>query len=478
MGEKQRFYVDISALHNAVTGSCIVNTVKYPDGTTEKFLVDFGLFQEHNEKEGINEFIPFNAEEISFCLITHNHIDHTGRLPFLYKKGFKGKIYTSIPTSILIPNAIADSSHIISKSAKLLKKAPLYTLDDSENVQQLITSEKYEESFFPNVNKHIMVTFFPNGHLIGASIILVQVRFPGYDDINILFTGDYNNKNMFFDVKHIPNWVKELNLTVICESTYGTMDTSDMKQVFMENVTKALSQGKNIIVPVFSLGRSQEILYTIRKAQDECIINPNTLVYLDGELAINYTEIYKHYDSLGIRPNMIDFVPKENIFKYLNKSTRTEVLTEPRQKIILTTSGMATYGPAQFYLTKYLSDPNTLIHFSGYVAEGTLGRRLKDTQLGESIMINGLMLKKLADVEYTSEFSAHAKSDELINFLKQFEKLNFVLINHGEPDVKEIFAKKVLDEVSPKNIGILNRDYVFRINAFGYSKSFSAKFLF
>ncbi len=476
MGIQQRFYVDVSALHEAVTGSCIMNSVKFPDGSTVKYLIDCGLFQEHNESENINEFMPFNAEEINFCIVTHNHVDHTGRLPLLYKKGFRGKIFSSVPTSILLPNALEDSANIILKVSKIRKEKPLYSLSDAENLQTNIKSHAFGETFFPvKGNSNIKCTLFPNGHLLGAAIVLMQISYPGNDDINILYTGDYNNKNMFFDVANLPEWALHLNLTIVCESTYGEMNSNEMTPVFLNNVTKALSEKKHVIVPVFSLGRSQEILYVIKKAQDEGIINSNIPVYLDGELAINYTHIYMHYPSLGIRKNMLDFIPK-NIY-WVNRKIRPNVVENPDQKIILTTSGMATYGPAQYYLSQYLSRPDVLIHFSGYVAEGSLGRKLKETKTGEPVEFNGLVLKKRADIQYTSEFSAHAKADELIAFLKQFDNLKFVLVNHGEPTVKESFATKISNELDPKDVAILNRDYLFRVNAYGYVKSISTKFI-
>ena len=146
------------------------------------------------------------------------------------------------------------------------------------------------------------------------------------------------------------------------------------------------------------------------------------------------------------------------------------------QKIIITTSGMGSYGPAQTYIPEYISRKNALIHFTGYTAEDTLGGRLKNTPNGEIVEVGGLMARKRADVEYTTEYSAHAKADQMIEFLKQFNNLKLVLVNHGELEVKKSFAEKILTEVEPKFVGILGRDYFFRVNPYGLQKTLSTKF--
>ena len=152
------------------------------------------------------------------------------------------------------------------------------------------------------------------------------------------------------------------------------------------------------------------------------------------------------------------------------------MLESTDKKIIVTTSGMGSYGPAQTYIPEYISRPKALIQFTGYTAEGTLGRRLKDTKKGEMVQVGGLIVKKSAEVEYTNEYSAHAKADEMIIFLNQFKNLKLVLVNHGEEDVKKVFAERIVNEVNPKRVGILDREYFFRVNSYGLVKTLSTKF--
>lgn len=172
---------------------------------------------------------------------------------------------------------------------------------------------------------------------------------------------------------------------------------------------------------------------------------------------------------------MRDFLPKN--LTYVDKTNRSQILNDTNVKIILSTSGMGSYGPAQVYIPEYITRKNALIHFTGYCAEGTLGYKLKNANLGEMVEMSGMVLKKRAQVEFTTEYSAHAKADEMIAFLKQFNQPKLILINHGEEDVKRIFAERVAEEVElAKRVGILSRDYFFRVNQYGLEKTLSTKF--
>ena len=153
----------------------------------------------------------------------------------------------------------------------------------------------------------------------------------------------------------------------------------------------------------------------------------------------------------------------------------TDMTKGKERKIILTTSGMGSYGAAQVYIPEYISRKNALIHFTGYTAEGTLGWKLKSTKLEDVVEIGGLVTRKMAEVEYTLEHSDHAKADKMIKFLQQFFNLKLVLVNHGEHDTASKFANRILKEVEAKRVGLLGRDYFFRISPYGLVKTFSTK---
>lgn len=289
MGSKERFYVDIMALQPEVTGSCNLVIVKYPDKTTVRFIVDCGIFQER-EYSGYNKNFPFEPSNINFCIVTHNHVDHTGRLPLLIKGGYTGKIYTTKPTSNLIPLALEDSYKVVKDVSKRNNEAPLYSdANVAETLRHVKAIEFGEtEELMPNIK----VTMFKNGHLVGAAIVLVQIGYPGYEDINLLFTGDYNKSNMFFEMKDLPEWVLDLPLTIVQESTYGTTDSEEVTKCFEENILNCLAKNGTAVNMVFSLGRFQEVLYILKCMQKEGKLDTQIPIFADGKLGIRYTDLF------------------------------------------------------------------------------------------------------------------------------------------------------------------------------------------
>lgn len=465
MSNKSPFHADIMSLHQEVTGSCTLVTVRFPNEEKIKFIVDCGMFQEQIYEER-NSVIPFDVDDIEFCMTTHVHVDHIGRLPLLVRKGFFNPIYATTDTCNLLPHALADSCRIINSDAKSKKISALYQEDDVECTLKLLRPCEYDKTV--QVHKNIRTTFFRNAHIPGAALILIQISYPEHKDINLLFTGDYNENNMFLEKSILPEWVLELPITIIQESTYGDMDSTEIHKCFNENVVSCLNENGTVIIPVFSLGRSQEILYILKKMQVEGEISIDVPIYFDGKLAFTYTKMFET-GKIGIRPEMMDFFP-ENMF-YVSKDLRKVLLNSEEEKIIVSTSGMGSYGPVQLYIQKYLPRQNALIHFTGYVSEGTLGRKLADASSGTIVSVGGLLAAKRAKVCYTTEFSAHAKSDEMIKFLKQFKNLKLVLINHGATETKEIFAKRVIEQISPKDVGMLGEEYFFRVDPYGLVKT-------
>ena len=469
-GVRTRFYADVMAFHPEVTGSLMSIVLKYPDGITSKFIVDCGLFQEREYSE-YNKVLPFEADTLDFVLVTHNHIDHTGRLPLLVKNGYNNNIYLTSTTEPFIKLALKDSFNVLKHTAKRDHEKVLYTEEDVNRTLEKVVGCEYNETM--QINPRIKVTFLSNGHLLGAAMILVQLSYPGCEDINLLFTGDYNNKNMFFDVLPVPEWVKKLPLTIVQESTYGTMDSTKIECCYKENILQAIKNGKTVITPVFSLGRAQEILYELKTLQQSGRLSKDIPIYLDGKLAIKYTDIYVH-GNLDIKDEMKEFLP-ENLV-YVDKLSRPTILKSKDVKFILTTSGMGTYGPAQTYIPEYLARKDALIHFTGFTAEGSLGEKLRSAEKGKTVDVSGLIVIKQADVEYTTEYSAHAKADEMLDFLKQFENIRFILVNHGENAVKEAFAGRIRKNIKVKQVGILGREYFFRIDPYGFVKPLPTKF--
>ncbi len=476
MAYNVRFYADIMEPPAEVTGSFNLVILKAGDETV-KFAIDCGLYQEEKYDEQ-NFSFPTKPEELDFVVLTHNHCDHNGRLPLLVKQGFKGPIFTTVPTSYMLGKALNDNLHVLKDTSKRQNLGPMYDdIDVAQTLKQLAPCEYLEPV---QANKHVELHFLYNGHLLGAASVLVRLKNTSCRDFYILFSGDYNNKNMFFDVPPIRDWIKELpNLVVVCESTYGLMDSTEIEPVFENNILNALQDGCTCIVPAFSLGRSQEVLWTLKDMQERHPdIMGDTRIFFDGKLAFAYTDMYKKMLEDGVISffrDKEDFLPKD-LIRVDNKEMRRDHIEDYKPKIIVTTSGMGSYGPAQTYIPAFMKSRKALIHFTGYCAEGTLGYRLKNTEVGSVVQVGGLDVIKKGNVEFTKEFTAHAKADELITFLRQFRNLNTVLINHGSYEAKHAFAKRVLMEVDPCVVGVLGEDWFYRINADGFDKQMGTKF--
>ena len=472
MNSKCKFYVDMTAMNNEVTGSCTLVTVNLPNKEIIRFFTDCGLFQEAKYDNKLNKELLFNPQDIDFCLITHNHVDHVGKLPYIVKKGYSRSIYLTKVSSVLLPLALDDSCKVLKSVAKKNNTKALYNERDVENTISLLKPCEFNETIV--INDNVRVMFFKNGHLLGAALILVQISYPEYEDINLLFTGDYNNKNIFFNVEPLPDWVLKLKLTVIQESTYGKMTTKDIQSCFANNIQKCIANQGEVVSLVFSLGRAQEILYELKTMQEKEQLDVNVPIYFDGKLARRYTDLYLKKD-LGIKSEMKDFLPKNLVF--VDEQIRYDLLKDTSCKIIITTSGMGTYGVAPIYLREFIKRENCLIQYTGYTAEGTLAYCIKKANEGDKVQIRGTYCIKRANVQSTTEFSAHAKSDEMIKFLSNFENLNLILVNHGEEGTKEYFAERILDEIKAKDVCILSRKYIFRISAYGLEKTISKQMI-
>lgn len=480
MKKGQKFYVDLMQQPARVTGSFNLGIIKVEDKTI-KFAVDCGLYQDRDFEEQNCKF-PTKPEELDFVILTHNHVDHSGRLPLLVKYGFRGKIYTTKVTKRILGKALEDNTRIMKDTSKRKNKEILYESEDAQNTLNLVEGCEYNTPI--RVNENVTITFIPNGHLIGSALVLVQIHCPcNPKDINLLFSGDYNYRNMFFRVAPVRKWITKLPINIIMESTYGYMNSNEIKETFETNIVKAIKEKKTIVVPVFSLGRAQEILYILKHLQKKYPeLLSDVKIYHDGKLSFYYTDMYYKLQSEGLLrfyKDKMDFLP-ENYVRVDDKMMRKDIvsLKSNESKIILTTSGMGSYGPAQVYLPAYIGNPNALIHFTGYCAEGTLGYRLKSADKGEIVEIGGVRLVKQANIEFTNEFSAHAKADEMLNkFLKKFEKPLFVMLNHGEDNSKDVFSDRILRETDVKQVGILGREYFYRIDVDGFVKSVTSKFL-
>lgn len=471
MGEKCRFYIDIIAQHPEVTGSCFLLVIKIPgEKKPIKGIVDCGLFQERRYEE-LNQRLTFNADEVDFVLLTHAHMDHIGRVPKLIKENCGANIFCTKDTYELMPEALKNGHKVMKKNAKLRHQPNLVLYDENHISETLDRTCPIEYNKKYQVFKNVNVTFIPNGHLVGAAMILVEVYDYCDNYINLLFTGDYNSKNTFLETAKIPQEILQKPVTIITESTYGLVDSceGEEQKVFEKNVAKAIAEKKEIIIPAFALGRSQEVLYRLKKMQESFVIPLSVPIYLDGNLAMRYTDFY-HTGKLGIKHEMEEFLPKH--FQYVTtEQLRNKLVTDDKCKIIVTTSGMGKHGPAQMYIPSVIEKDKAMIQFTGYCAEGTYGRILQETAEEEEIVLGGLLLTKKAEINFTTEFSSHAKADEIINLLKQFDKKLSIIVNHGRTESKQVFAKRLRTSLNTKKVGVIDNDTVFRVGPYGIVKT-------
>lgn len=461
-----------TAYDKNVTGSSLYITIEWPDGYKIHFLVDCGQFFGAEVK--YNFKLPYRAEKVDFVLITHAHIDHIGVLPYLIYKGFVGPIYSPIGTALLIPDAIESSGNIVINEYKHKKKKPPFR---SEDVDKVITNVSNHSKSFNQEYEYkgrIFFTFLQNQHILGASSIFVRIVDPRGDakDVTLFFAGDYNNRHLFIPKVQIPEYISKTHPSVMfTESTYGDSKSTDVKYHFQNDIEDFINNYQTLIIYAFALGRTQDFLFIIRKAQDKGTIGDEVEIWLDGQLAINNTIlIYNNPELFNIPESAQDFLPR-NLY-LCSKDFRQELAFSNKKKIIITSSGNGSFGPAKNYIAWKLPDPKTMMIFGGYCTKDSLGYELMNTPYGESVPIFGTPVIKNADVRYLEEASAHGRSDVLVENVRNVNPRS-VIINHGELKKQRALKTTIDNEVHPpKGTHIANRTTTFVINSYGVEKSF------
>lgn len=460
-------YMEMRAYNKGVTGSSIRNTVHFSDGSIYRYLVDHGMYQGEGHK-GIEYNDSISPEKINAILLTHTHLDHDGALPIFVRHGYDKKIYMSEASASVIDIGLQDSFNIMRRDAKLKHRPILFAEKDIDQTLGQIESVKYEEPV--KIHNNITVYFFNNGHLMGASSILVQIDDP-MGMINLLYTGDYKPDSPFVDIKPFPSWVYALpNLTIISESTYGSTNSEDIEQPWEEDIVEACRRNQLIFNCAFGQGRAQELMLRIRKLQDAGKIHKDYPVKIDGKTTIAYTFRYlDRCNILKIKEDALNFLPYN--IQFVDDKSRPAMLNISSRAIFISTSGMGSNGPAATYIPHFLSNPNALIYIPGYAAEGTLARKIIEINYGDVIDFkDGSSTPKYAEVKWTGQFSSHAPADELIKFYSMFCPLS-ILFTHGEPETKKILEERTRKELGIKKTGVLGMGLVYRINPYGIDKA-------
>lgn len=444
----------IGAAHE-VTGSCY-----YLESSGKRFLVDCGMEQGPNYYE--NEEIPVAASDLDFVLLTHAHIDHSGLLPLLYARGFRGNIYTTYATADLCDIMLRDSAHIQMfeaewknrKGKRAGKEAvePVYTMEDALGVISNLVGCPYKQIL--TIADGIQVRFTDAGHLLGSASIEIWLEEDG-ETRTIVFSGDIGNINQ--PLIKDPEYLLSADY-VVMESTYGNRTherPTDYTQALAEVIQETFDQGGNVVIPSFAVGRTQEMLYFIRKIKEDRMVtgHEDFPVVVDSPLAVEATNIFREHYKECFDQEAMELIEKgvnPITFPSLQLSVTSEeskaINFDERPKVIISASGMCDAGRIKHHLKHNLWRKECTILFVGYQATGTPGRALVEgvPQLklfGEEIQVN-------ARICVLPGISGHADNVGLMKWASSFvEKPRQFFVCHGETESCETLAGRLEDEL-------------------------------
>ena len=435
----------------------------------KKFLVDCGMWQGNKEIEEKNyEEFDFDPKQIDFMLLTHAHIDHSGRIPKLYNEGFRNKVYAHKATCDLCALMLPDSGHIQEmetgwKNRKRLRKGeeelkPMYTAEDAARCLEIFEPVQYDEII--EITPEIHVRFNDAGHMLGSSIIEVWVK-EGDKETKTVFTGDIGNNDI--PLLSPPTMIEDTDFLVM-ESTYGSrlhMRNDEKAQIFLDVVSETLDNGGTVVIPSFAVGRTQEILYEINKLKDEYGDDEEfrrkykTLmkvpVYVDSPLAISATEVFRENTELFDEETKEEIMRGDNPLefpglKFTKTADESKALNEDQTpSIIISASGMCEVGRIKHHLKHNLWNPKSTILFVGYQAPGTLGYSIVNG--AKTVKIFGEEIAVNARIEYIEGYSGHADQELLMNCIYSYiKKPKHIFLVHGEPESQDILADKIEQE--------------------------------
>ncbi|ABN51846.1 MAG TPA: MBL fold metallo-hydrolase [Hungateiclostridium thermocellum] len=459
-----------------VTGSCF-----FVETASTKFLVDCGMFQGYSKNNALNEEeFPFNVEELDYIFLTHAHIDHSGRIPRIYIKGFRGQIIATKATVELCAIMLPDSGHIQEyenewTNRKRLRAGkppvePLYTYQDAVNCLELFRKVSYDEVI--KINDEIRVRFRDAGHILGSAIIEMWINERG-EEIKIVFSGDLGNKDI--PILRDPSIIESADYLVI-ESTYGNRlhnERVDKAEYFLNLINSTIEKGGNVIIPSFAAGRTQELIYELNKKKevyDEKLkMLFATPVYIDSPMAISATEVFRNnldcYDEeareyIENGDNPLDFPG----LQFTRTAEESKALNERKESsIIIAASGMCEAGRIRHHLKHNLWRKDSTIIFVGYQAEGTLGRRLLDG--AKKVRLFGEEISVEARIEMIEGFSGHADKEGLLKWIERFNrKPKKIFIVHGEEDAMIEFSEEINRRFNIETV-IPSRGESFILNA-------------
>lgn len=426
------------------------------DVNGERFALDCGLYQGRRQiAREYNETFACPPAEVDAVVLSHAHIDHCGNLPTFVKNGFDGPIYATAATGDLVRTLLLDSAFIQEKDAEFVNKInkrkkrplvePLYTIEDAQEVfPHLVTLGYYRPL---SLSPHVDLKFLEAGHILGSAIVELDVRESGHAR-RLVFSGDLGRgENSILRDPEIPSDADYL----ILESTYGNRSTeprAELKTRLRDIVARTARRGGKVIIPAFSVGRTQEIVYQLNVLFNEGEL-PAMPCYVDSPLSANVTEVFRNHPECYNRPVREILLNDPNPFGF-ERLTYIRDVEESKNLntylgpcIIVSASGMCEHGRILHHLRNNIEDPKNTVLIVGFQAEHTLGRRIVERR--EVVRIFGDEHPLRAEVEVLNGFSAHADADELRDFafrvMERGRRLKKIFLVHGEEDQQRPFAE-------------------------------------
>lgn len=432
-----------------VTGSC--HLVRVAD---KRIALDCGLFQGHRrESDRKNRELPAPVDTLSALVLSHAHIDHAGRIPFLVRNGFRGPIYCTPATRDLSAYMLMDSAFIQEKDAEHLARRgktfvePLYERNDVARALELMIGVPYGREF--NVTPGIRATFVDAGHILGSASVVLDCREDGVKR-RLVFSGDIGRWGLpIIRDPVIPGGAD----SVIMESTYGNRlhaAPEDARGRLSEIVTETAARGGRVMVPAFAVGRTQELLYDLHGLVRENRI-PRIPIFIDSPLASDVTAVFEmHPDCFDTGEDLVQRVEqlfRFDLVRYTRKVEESKALNTMRTPfVVIAASGMAESGRILHHLANGAHDPRNTILIVGFQAEHTLGRRIVEKR--PTIRVLGEDIPLRATVEILNGYSAHGDRSELLRWIDGVRAkspgLRQVHLVHGEPDAQDAFGNELL----------------------------------
>lgn len=437
-----------------VTGSC-----HYLKLNGYNILVDCGMEQGTDVYE--NQELPINAADVDYILLTHAHIDHSGLVPLMYQRGFRGKVFSTKATVDLCDIMLRDSAHIQEFEAEWRNRkakrsgfqefVPLYDMASVEGVMKHFVPCEYDTII--NLCEGIKIRFTDVGHLLGSASIEVWGVEDG-EEVKIVFSGDIGNTDRPL-IKN-PHYVNEADY-VVMESTYGNRKhnkSPNYEEVLAKIIKRTFDRGGNLVIPAFAVGRTQEMLYYMHKIKRDNLLPeyPGFEVVVDSPLAVEATNIFKENidncfdeEALELVRQGINPLAFDGLRLSITSNESKAINMQTNSKVIISASGMCEAGRIRHHLKHNLWRPECTILFVGYQANNTLGRALMDG--AKEVKLFAETIEVRAEIATLDGVSGHADKDGLITWLEAFEKKpRKVFVVHGEDSVCEEFTQCLIEE--------------------------------